>query len=78
MSLLYYVLFIICNVFCTFESNIVSAKINSSNINKKSNLYEDIKNKIELIKKDCGSLCSIDESTYKPISDDSKFYYVPI
>ena len=25
-----------------------------------------------------GSLCNIDPSSYQPISDDSKFYYVPI
>ena len=40
--------------------------------------YKDIKNKVELIKEQCGALCNVDPSTYQPISKDSEFYYVPI
>ena len=62
----------------TFNSTLISASRNSDSVKEQHNLYKDIKKKIELIKKECGTLCNVDPSTYKPISDDSKFYYVPI
>ena len=53
---------------------------NSNENNTKENfiLYKHTRNKIELIRSECGSLCNIDHSLYKPIPDDSKFYYIPI
>ena len=40
--------------------------------------YDNLRRKITLIKKECGDLCDTSHPTYVPISEDSKFYYVPI
>lgn len=71
------------NIFVSFL--IVSVlKLVSPNENKEKNVkqqllnYEQLKKNIQIIKEECGSLCNVDHSTYQPISEDSKFYYVPI
>ena len=40
--------------------------------------YEKLQRKIMLIKKECGDLCDTSYPRYVPVSEDSKFYYVPI
>ena len=40
--------------------------------------YENLRRKITLIKKECGDLCDTSYPRYVPVSEDSKFYYVPI
>ena len=72
MSIIMYLL--CCNANAKLDSN----NKGKNDVRQNNKLYKDIKNKIELIKKECGSLCDIDPSTYKPIPDNSKFYYVPI
>ena len=74
----YFLSTIIYFLFCTVNANFDVENKKYNNVRKNSDLYKDLKNNIKLIKKECGSLCNIDPSTYKPISDDSKFYYVPI
>ena len=69
---------IIYILFCTVDANFDPGNKKYNNVREKLDLYKDLKNNIELIKKECGSLCNIDPSTYQSISDDSKFYYVPI
>ena len=40
--------------------------------------YKNLRRKVRLIKKNCGELCDTSHPSYVPISEDSKFYYVPI
>ncbi len=78
MMRLYFVSNIIYILICTVNANFDSENKSNKYVRENSNLYKDLKNNIELIKKECGSLCNIDPLTYQSISDDSKFYYVPI
>ena len=74
----YFLSNIIHILLCTVYANLDLANKSHKYLGERSKLYKDIKNKIELIKNECGALCNIDPSTYQPISDESKFYYVPI
>ena len=66
-------------VLCLLFLNSVLSHENKENFIKgQSHIYKDIKNKVEAIKEQCGALCKVDVSTYQQISEDSKFYYVPI
>ena len=74
---------IMSNIFVSFL--IVSVlKLVSPNENKEKDvkepllIYKQLKKNIQIIKEECGGLCNVDPSTYQPISEDSKFYYVPI
>ena len=70
------VIFLILSVL--YYNSVCSYGNADRNIKEPSYNYKDIKNKIESIKEQCGALCHVDPSTYRPISNDSKFYYVPI
>ena len=69
---------IVSTLLCTIGTTLISANTNENNSKPKFNPYKDIENKIHAIKKQCGSLCEINSSNYEPISEDSRFYYVPI
>ena len=71
--------FVTYHVLCLLCLNSGFSHEDHKNVIKgQSKIYEDLKTKVESIKEQCGSLCNIDPSTYQPISEDSKFYYVPI
>ena len=71
-------LFILLTSMSAFETNNDSPKESRTNVKAQAKAYKYIKNRISLIKKECGTLCDVDPLLYTPISDENKFYYVPI
>ena len=73
------------NIFVSFliilvlTLDLVLSNENIEHVAKKQLLnYKELKTNIELIKEQCGELCNVDPSAYQPISEDSRFYYIPI